>query len=296
VSAIPFAAAAAAHPSQPALRLRRFLRTPKGRLTLVFLPLLLLAGTSYGWAAALPHVLSAVAGACALDLLAFRLLGRAWRWPDGALLSGLIVAFVLGPETPWAVTLVVGAAATASKHMLVFGPGRGHVFNPAALALLVSVPVFAAGHSWWGALPELPWPWLLALLAGGAIVVDRVDKFPLALAFAGTYFGLFTLAALTSLGAPARVAEMFRPPFVQTALFVAVFMVTDPPTAPGRYADQVWIGALVAGVAVAAQLLGIGQSYLLVGLLAGNLAWAGRRWAMAGGARARALPAARREG
>ena len=35
-------------------------------------------------------------------------------------------------------------------------------------------------------------------------------------------------------------------------------------------------GAFVAVVACAAQLLGIGQTYLLVGLLAGNVALAGR--------------------
>jgi Na+-translocating ferredoxin:NAD+ oxidoreductase RnfD subunit len=258
----------------PLHRLGRFVRTPKGILTLIFLALLALAGSTVGWRVATTHVLAAVVGACAVDLFAARVASRAWSWPSSALLSGAIVAFVLGPETSWAVTLALGALASASKHILT--TRRGQVFNPAALALLVSVPLFASGQSWWGALPDLSWPWLLVLLAGGAVVVDRVNKFPLVLTFLGTYFGLFTLAALVD---PTRVAEMFRAPFLHAALFMALFMLTDPPTSPGRYREQVWIGALVAAISCAAQILGAGQDYLLLGLLAGNLALAAWWWA-----------------
>jgi polyisoprenoid-binding protein YceI/Na+-translocating ferredoxin:NAD+ oxidoreductase RnfD subunit len=254
-----------ARASSPTGRLGRLLRTPKGALAVIFVPLLALAGTAVGWQATLPHVAAAMIGACLVDLLIARIEADAWRWPSSALLSGLIVAFVLGPETPRAVTLAVGALATASKH--VFRTRRGHVFNPAALALLVSVPLFGTSQSWWGALPDLPWPWLLLLLAGGAFIVDRLNKFPLVLSFLAAYFGLFTVAALAN---PARVAEMFRAPFVQAALFLALFMLTDPPTSPGRYADQLSNGALVATASCLAQLLGAGQSYLLIGLLVGN--------------------------
>jgi hypothetical protein len=71
---------------------------------------------------------------------------------------------------------------------------------------------------------------------------------------------------------------MFRAPFVQSALFMALFMLTDPPTSPSRYADQLWIGALVGIISGVAQLLGAGQAYLLVGVLGGNVALAARRW------------------
>ena len=109
---------------------------------------------------------------------------------------------------------------------------------------------------------------MLLLLAVGAVVVERVNRFPLVLTFAGLYFGLFTVVALVS---PVRAAEMFRPPFIQSTIFFACFMLTDPPTSPGRYADQVWIGTLVALASVLSQLFGAGQAYLLVGLLVGNL-------------------------
>jgi Na+-translocating ferredoxin:NAD+ oxidoreductase RnfD subunit len=264
--------AAGASPLQQAAR---FWRTPKAWLLLAFAPLLLLGARAEGWQAALPHVLMAVAGACAVDLVALRIRRGAWGWPTSALLSGLIVGFVLGPETPPMVTFAVGVLASASKYLLA--TRRGHIFNPAALALWLSVVLAATDQSWWGALPDVAWPWLPVLAVGGVLVTDRLDKLPLVLSFLGIYFGLFTVVAF---GDPVRVSEMFRAPFVQAALFLAFFMLTDPPTSPARRADQVWIGALVGVVSVLAQVLGAGQSYLLIGLLAGNVALAIRRgWA-----------------
>jgi Na+-translocating ferredoxin:NAD+ oxidoreductase RnfD subunit len=259
--------------SSISVRVPRFLRTPKGSLVVVFAVLLALGGSFAGWSIVLPHILAAVAGACLVELLIARFDRRRLGWPSSALLSGLIVAFVLDPGTPWIVTGCLGILATISKHLIA--TERWHLFNPAALALAVSIPLFGTAQSWWGALPDLPWPFVLVLLAGGAFVVDRINKFPLVTSFMGMYFGLFTLAALVN---PTAAAEMFRTPFVQSALFLALFMLTDPPTSPSRHTDQVWIGALVGLTSCVAQLVGVGQAFLLIGVLSGNLALAARRW------------------
>jgi enediyne biosynthesis protein E5 len=268
----PFTPPKPAKQPSPGVRVRRWLRTPKAALTLVFVPLLLLGGVATGWPVVVPHVLAALAGAILVDLALGRALRRRLSWPSSALLSGLIVAFVLGPSEPHWVTFAVGALATGSKNLL--RTRLGHVFNPAALALVLSVPLFGTGQSWWGALANLSPLWLVLLLAGGAFILDRLNKFPLALTFLGIYFGLFAFGALLE---PGRVAEMFRVPFVNAACFLACFMLTDPPTSPGRRDDQVWFGGLVAIVSAVAQLVGVGQTYLLVGLLAGNLVLFGRR-------------------
>ena len=75
-----------------------------------------------------------------------------------------------------------------------------------------------------------------------------------------------------------RPRQFLRTPFIQATLFLALFMLTDPPTAPARYGEQVALGVLVAVSSLGAQLLGAGQVYLLVGLLVGNVALAARRW------------------
>jgi Na+-translocating ferredoxin:NAD+ oxidoreductase RnfD subunit len=254
-------------------RVRPFLRTPKGALQVIFIVLFALGATAIGWPIAVPHVLAAVLGASLTELTFTRLERQAIGWPSSAVLSGMIVGFVLGPSTPWAVTAAVGAMATLSKH--AFATRRWHVFNPAAVALLASVPLFGTAQSWWGALPDLSWPFVFVLLAGGAFIVDRINKFPLVLAFLGVLFALFTALARIS---PDALAEMYRAPFLQATLFLSLFMLTDPPTSPSRYKDQVVIGALAAVVACSAQVLGAGQSYLLLGVIGANVALAGRRW------------------
>lgn len=254
-------------------QLRQFVRTPKGSLLAMFLLLFGLAATAVGWTVVLPHMLAATIGAVLPELGIARLEKRAQGWPSSALLSGMIVGFVLSPLTPLPVTAAAAILATLSKHILA--TSRWHLFNPAGLALLLSVPLFGTGQSWWGALPDLGWPFVLVLLATGAVIVDRINKFPLVLSFLGATFGLLTLVSYI---APLTTAELFRAPFLQATLFLALFMLTDPPTSPSRYKEQVAIGALVGASSIAAQLLGAGQSYLLVGLLVGNLALAGRRW------------------
>jgi Na+-translocating ferredoxin:NAD+ oxidoreductase RnfD subunit len=254
-------------------RSRLFLRTPKGTLLAIFVGLFALAAAAVGWPIALPHMLAAVLGTSLTELAIQRFDRRPLAWPSSAILSGAIVGFVLGPSTPHAIAAAVGSLATLSKY--IFATDRWHIFNPAALALLVSVPLFGTGQSWWGALPDLGWPFTLLLLAAGAFVVDRINKFPLVLSYLGVSFALlFGLSAFDSVTA----SELLRAPFAQATLFLALFMLTDPPTAPSRYADQIGIGLLVGIASVAAQLLGAGQSYLLVGLLVGNVALAGRRW------------------
>lgn len=251
--------------------MKKFLRTPKGTLTAIFVALLAVAGTASGWSLVGPHLLAAILGASSVELLVAIALKKKLTWPTSALLSGAIVAMVLSPDTPLVETLWIAGLATASKYLL--STSRGHIFNPAALALLISIPLFATGQSWWGAGGDA-WPFMLLVVATGAFIVDRINKFPMVLTFAGLYFGLFTLTAAIQ---PTLVAEMFRAPFVQSAVFLAVFMLTDPPTSPGRYVEQVWFGALAAVTACVAQLVGAGQAFLLLGVLVPNAVLAARR-------------------
>jgi enediyne biosynthesis protein E5 len=250
-----------------------FLRTPKGQLLCIFGVFLLLAMPFDGGFAVLPNVLAAALAACAIDLVYTFWETRRWSVPTSALLSGLIVAFILGPQEPWIAVAWVAGFSSVSKH--VFANDREHIFNPAALALFGSVLMFGSGQSWWGALGDAPGPFALVLIACGAFIVDRLNKFPLVLAFLGTYFVAFAAAAVVQ---PTTVAEMFRSPFVQSALFLAFFMLTDPPTSPNRVGDQVWYGVIAALTAFATQLLGAGQVYLLLGVLAANVWLAVRRW------------------
>ena len=189
---------------------------------------------------------------------------------------------VLSPHEPWYVAACTSAVAIASKYL--FRTRAANVFNPAALALVATFYVFHTGHSWWGALPDItPWVALPVLCATGVYIAGKVNRVPIVLAFLGTYFLLFSVAAFV--GDPRRVAEAFVTPDLQAALFFAFFILTDPPTSPIAYADQIVCGALVAAVGFGVFEWVGAVYYLLAGVLAGNVLEGWRRSVMADGLR-----------
>jgi len=222
----------------------------------------------------MPQIHSAILAAGLVDMLILRYRHGRWEFPSGAVLTALIVMMVLSPFGPWWVPAVTSAVAVASKYLLRHR--AANIFNPAALGLVLAYYVFGSGESWWGALPESSLWGIAILTAAGAFMADRVNKLPAVVAFLGAYYGLFT--AMAFFGDPQPVAEIFRTPDVQAALYFAFFMLTDPPTAPTRYQDQIIFAALVAVSSFALyEWLGV-VYYLSAGLLVGNAWEAVRRW------------------
>ena len=98
---------------------------------------------------------------------------------------------------------------------------------------------------------------------------------PLVLVFLGTYFFLFTISSY--LGDPRHVSEIYRSPDVEAVLYFAFIILTDPPTSPAKYPDQIIFGVLVATVSFAFfEWAGV-VYYLLAGVLVGNVWEAWRR-------------------
>jgi Na+-translocating ferredoxin:NAD+ oxidoreductase RnfD subunit len=253
--------------------MRKFFRTPKGLLLLVLTALAAAAAPHEGLNQVIPGLLSAVLVAALLDAPLLRLRHPRWEFPSGAILTGLIVAMVLSPFEAWYVPAATSAIAIISKHLI--RTKATNILNPAAVALVVSFHMFDSGQSWWGALPELA-PWAIAFLfLAGVFITDRVNKIPIVLAFLGVYYLLFTGTAFV--GDPRTVAEIFRAPDLHAVLYFAFFMLTDPPTAPIKYRDQVLFGVLVAVASYGLfELTGV-VYYLLAGLLVGNVWEAWRR-------------------
>ena len=249
------------------------MRTPKGLMTLGLVVLCAVACIPLGPGRILPPLLAAVLAAALIDAPILRARGRWWTFPDGAVLTGLFVAMVLSPYEPWYVAALTAAVAVLTKY--VFRGRTANVFNPAALGIVVTFYLVGAGQDWWGALAPAGVVGLVALFATGLFIVDRVNKVPMVLAFLGSYFLLFTGMAFVS--EPRLVAEVFRSPDVNAVLFFAFFILTDPPTSPAKYRDQVWFGVIVA-VASFAIFARLGAAhYLLSGVLAGNVWEAWRR-------------------
>jgi Na+-translocating ferredoxin:NAD+ oxidoreductase RnfD subunit len=254
-------------------RVVRFFGTPKGLLIVILAVLLALAAPGQGWHHVAIGLAAAIATAGGIDVVILRIRKKVWEFPSGAILSALIVAMVLRAQEPWYVLAFTASVAVVSKY--VFRSKTANVFNPAALAIIVSFYVFHTGQSWWGALVDMTLVAKFALLAGGAFIADRVNKMPLVLTFLGTYFALFTV--MSFIGTPLDAAEIFRSPDAEAALYFATIILTDPPTSPPRYRDQMVYGLIVAVVSFTVfEITGV-VYYLLAGLLAGNVWEAWRR-------------------
>jgi Predicted NADH:ubiquinone oxidoreductase, subunit RnfD len=238
--------------------------TPK---TCVLIILLIMTGiVAFAEPAGILNVGAAAMTALLLDGIIFKLQSRKKLFSDGGVITGLIVALVLGSSTPWHIVAETTAIALISKHFLKIN--KKPIFNPAALGLLIAIFLFSSEQSWWGAFADLP-VWSVAfLLIGGFLITERVNKFPQVLAFLGGYFVF--LLIMGSIGM-AQASDALRPPFINSALFLAFFMVTDPPTSPGKYKNQIWFGIITAFASIIIYLIFGGLSYLLIGLLLANV-------------------------
>ena len=124
-------------------------------------------------------------------------------------------------------------------------------------------------------MPEVTPIFQVVMVAAGIFIADRVNKMPLVLAFLGSYYLLFTVTTFVS--DPVRLAEIFRAPDLQAALFFALIILSDPPTSPVKYRDQLICGVLVAVVSYAVfEWAGV-VYFLLAGVLVGNVWEAWRR-------------------
>ncbi len=164
-------------------------------------------------------------------------------WIKSALISALGLCLLLKTNH---VYVAAGAAAVSilSKYLITF---RGkHIFNPSALG--IAAAVWITGEAWvspgqWGSGIVL----MLGVFCTGFIVVSRVQKLDVSLAFLGTFAGLLFLRQVVYLGWPADY-------FIQSVstgslLLFSFFMITDPKTTPNHPIARIVWAIIIAAVA-----------------------------------------------
>lgn len=247
--------------------IKKYMKTPKGYALLLLLLLAVLSFTDIRNSHGFINLVAAMLSATIVDFLAAIIQKRKPSFSDGGLITGLIVGMILSTNSHWPIIVITSGVAAASKHLLKMK--RKPMFNPAAVGLFIATIFFSSGQSWWGALTmSKPWT-LIFLLVIGFLITKRVNKFPQVFVFLGLYFLAFLLMGIYHVGSP---GDPLRSPFVNSALFLAFFMLTDPPTSPGSYKDQAIFGGIAAIVSVLYYVDFGGLAYLFVGLLSAN-AW-----------------------
>jgi ferredoxin-NADP reductase len=224
------------------------------RLTLYYLVALVLLGvglSAFGLVPARPEaIIATTAILLAASYGANVALARLWGLrsnSESSLITALILALILDPVWPLAnprgvlVIVLAAVAAMASKYVLAFR--RQHVFNPAAVAALVSGLAFGTFASWWAGST-----YLLPLVAvGGALLLRKVSRFRLVGVFLAEFL-LFNVALSVLNGlAPDMIVQSVLFVFGQSAVvFFAVVMLTEPMTSPKRFSLQAAYAGIVA--------------------------------------------------
>ncbi|NRD77889.1 RnfABCDGE type electron transport complex subunit D [Bacillus sp. BRMEA1] len=244
---------------------KKWLKTPKGYVTILILAYLIIASIFTKSTSGMMNGLIAIGVSLIVDFLFCGITHRKSS-KDGTIITGLIIALILSITTPWPFVAGTAALAILSKHLLVYK--KKPIFNPAAVGLLISIFLFRSEQSWWGAFGDLP-AWLMVLLIiGGYIVTERINKFPQVFSFLGTFFVILFLMGYFHVG---DAADALRSPFINAALFFGLFMLTDPPTSPAKYKNQVIFGFITAIAGSIVYAIFGGLTYLFIGLMFGNL-------------------------
>ena len=241
------------------------IKTPKNLLIVILLGILFIGTAGTLDMRGIINTAFAVTAAVAVDIgLAFRRYPKI-KTPSGSILTGLIIGLVLSSAVPWYETVLTAVAAILSKHFLRVR--KKPIFNPAAFGLFLAILLFDSGQSWWGGFSLLPAWSILFLFIGGYFITHKVNKFPQVFSFLGTYFTICLILALMKYR---DIFDVLRNPFINSVLFLAFFMVTDPPTSPAKNSDQIKFGIIAAVISVISYLLFGGLAFLLIGLLAAN--------------------------
>lgn len=244
---------------------KKWLKTPKSYVMIAMVAYLIIASIGSKSTMGIINSFIAVGVALIVDFLYCGITNRKSS-RDGTIITGLIIALILSINTPWPYVAGTAAIAILSKHLLVYK--KKPIFNPAAFGLLVSILLFQTEQSWWGAFGDLPAWMMIFILIGGYMITEKVNKFPQVFTFLGTFFMLLLVMGYFHTG---DAADALRPPFINAALFFGFFMLTDPPTSPAKYKNQVAFGFITAVAGIIVYGLFGGLTYLFIGLFMGNL-------------------------
>ena len=244
------------------------------RLVLYYLITLLVAAAFFGFFNILPYSPADLAFSTLLILATCWVVNMAFVKGFGALpnieslyITGLILALLITPVAPTdyaGVGFLIFASAWAMASKFIFAIGKKHIFNPAAFGVALSALVIGQAASWWvgGNLPLLPFVFL-----GGLLIVRKIHRFDLVIAFLAT--ALLTIALTTT-------SIDYTTPIKQTILHSSIFflgfvMLTEPLTMPPSRWLRVIYGVIVGFLF--APNVHIGSLYFTpeIALLIGNV-------------------------
>lgn len=205
-------------------------------------------------------------GACWAINYAFGYIFDAPINPESSLLTGLILALILPPDVHnFGVLFWLAAAGLAMASKYILAINNKHIFNPAAIAVVLTALGPRQDASWWvGTAAMLPF-----VIIGGLLVMRKVRREHMVLTFlAATTVATALFAAFGGNNVGVDVKNMV---LSSAAFFLGFVMLTEPYTSPTTRTKQLWYAVLV-GVLLAPHTH-IGHYYTSpeIALILGNI-------------------------
>src|SRR3989338_43837 len=216
------------------------------RLVLYGLMAMAILAIAFGFSDVLPYsgsrlLISALllVSICYFANRIFAAMFRAQRNIESAIITALILFFILAPITGLADTVtmgLIGILSMALKYILAVG--QKHVFNPAAIAIFCAGLLGSDGIIWWvGSSFLLP-----IVVIVGLLVVRKIRRFTLFTFFVGT--SLVTILIFGLVNKLEAIEVIKQAVLSWPLLFFASIMLTEPQTTPPKKYQQIVYGIL----------------------------------------------------
>jgi len=164
------------------------------------------------------------------------------RWGFSVLISAMSLCLLLKTNY-WYVSLLAAFLTVISKYVFRFN--RKHIFNPSAFGIVATILI--TKDAWlspgqWGSNAVI----FFFVVTLGTIVVTRVQKLDVSLAFLLTFIGLLYWRQVYVLGWP--MDHFIHSVSTGSLLLFTFFMISDPRTSPNHPIARVIWAILIAAV------------------------------------------------
>lgn len=185
---------------------------------------------------------------------------------ESAYITALILALIITPPTTnFGIIFLTAAGGLSMASKYVLAIKRKHIFNPAAVAVVLTAIGGGQSASWWvGTASMLPF-----VAIGGILVVQRIRRWSMVLTFLGASLATTVILSLTG---GQQLSTTLHQIILSSALcFLAFVMLTEPLSSPSTAKYRLWYGIIV-GILFAPQVhIGTQYSTPEIALVIGNI-------------------------
>jgi len=217
------------------------------RLVLYYLIVVLLVAVGLGQFNLLPYTpLSIIESSLlltALCLITNRIFAWTFKAPvnvESAYITALIIACIIPPlRSIHDIPLLFWAGVWAMASKYIFAIRNKHIFNPVAIAVVLTGMWLDMPAIWWVGTTHMAW----VILLGGLLVVRKIRRADLVFAFFVT--ALLTTAYFSIAHGTDLITSESNILLKSSLLFFAFVMLTEPLTTPPTTGLQIAYGGLV---------------------------------------------------